>query len=195
MGMVLFQVKVICTDNESVCMVFFNCVVAKICWSYLNDIFLIDLGSNFEPMARWWVSNNRYKVMNCCSAALMWCLWKTRNEMCFQGKKWLDKKVVIRKMVNTLKNWRILFKDGDLAMLDHVLESLYNKLQQPLLLGMSSQQSNSLVATVSSSAPSAGMATSRSVQLTIPLHDVAVTAEQMVDVIGSCHDDRIFEPP
>ena len=101
--MVLFQVKVICTDNESVCMVFFNCVVAKICWSYLNDIFLIDLGSNFEPMARWWVSNNRYKVMNCCSAALMWCLWKTRNEMCFQGKKWLDKKVVIRKMVNTLR--------------------------------------------------------------------------------------------
>ena len=102
--------------------------------------------------------------------------------------------MVIRKMVNPLKNWRILFKDGDLAMLDHVLESLYNKLQQPLL-GMSSQQSNSLVATVSSSAPSAGMATSRSVQLIIPLHDVAVTAEQMVDVIGSCHDDRIFEPP
>ena len=116
--------------------------------------------------------------------------------MCFQGKKWLDKKVVIRKMVNTLKNWRILFKDGDLVELDHVLESLYNKLQQPLLLGMSSQQSNSLVASVSSSAPFAGTATSRSAQLTMSLNDVvAISAEQTVDVIGSCPFGRIFEPP
>jgi len=49
-------------------------VVAKVCWSCLADIFHIDLGIDFEYVARWWVSNNRHKVMNYCSAALMWCL-------------------------------------------------------------------------------------------------------------------------
>ena len=51
---------------------FSDCVVvAKVCWSCLADIFHIDLGIDFEYVARWWVSNNSHKVMNYCSAALM----------------------------------------------------------------------------------------------------------------------------
>ena len=149
-----------CSQQESVCHLFFDCVVAKTCWSYLVDIFHVDLGSNFESVARWWVSNNRYKVMNCCSAALMWCLWKTRNEICFQGKVWLGEKLVIRRLANTLKNWRILFAAGDWELLDQVLASLHAKLVQPLaILGpslMGSLRSSSLEASTSPSAPSLG---------------------------------------
>ena len=43
---------------------FFYCCVAKALWIYLSDIFHISLGANFESVARWWVSNRKYKIMN-----------------------------------------------------------------------------------------------------------------------------------
>ena len=138
-----------CDEPESVHHMFFECVVAKTCWAYLADIFHICFGKDFESVARWWVSNTRHKIMNCCSSVLMWCLWKTRNELCFQGKAWLGEKLIIRRMVNMLQNWRILFSDGDLDSLNQVLVSLNVKLNQPLsLLGpswVSPLQSTSMV--------------------------------------------------
>jgi len=69
-------------------------------------------------------------------------------------------KLVIRRMTNTLKNWWILFVDGDLKRLNHVLASLHAKLERPLaLMGpcqVGSLQSSSLVVSASSSAPSPG---------------------------------------
>jgi len=113
--------------------------VAKVCWAYLVDIFDIDLGFDFESVARWWVSNSKHKIMKCCSSALMWSLWKSRNEICFQGKTWMGEKLIIRRMVNMLQNWRILFLDGDWNLLNQVMVRLNNKLNQPLeLLGTSS---------------------------------------------------------
>ena len=128
-----------CTEPETVHHLFFECVVAKVCWAYLVDIFDIDLGFDFESVARWWVSNSKHKIMNCCSSALMWSLWKSRNEICFQGKTWMGEKLIIKRMVNMLQNWRILFSDGDWNLLNQVLVRLNNKLNQPLeLLGTSS---------------------------------------------------------
>jgi len=72
----------------------------------------------------------------------------------------LGEKLVIRRLANTLKNWRILFAAGDWELLDHVLASLHAKLVQPLaILGpslMGSLRSSSLEASTSPSAPSLG---------------------------------------
>ena len=70
--------------------------------------------------------------MNCFSAALMLCLWKFRNKMCFQGKGWKGEKIILQKLCNMVKKWRILFSEGDLELLDQVLTSFYSKLAQPL---------------------------------------------------------------
>ena len=93
--------------------------------------------------------------MNCCSSTLMWCLMKTRNEICFQGKGWLGEKPLVRKMVNTLQNWRILFSDGDLEALDQILMALNVKLNQPLTL-LDSQWSSLPEVITSSLATSTG---------------------------------------
>jgi len=149
-----------CAEPETVHHLFFDCVVAKVCWAYLVDNFHIGLGTDFESVARWWVSNSRYKIMNCCSSALLWCLWKTRNELCFQGKAWVGEKLVIRRMVNMLQNWRILFSDGDWTLMNQVLVRLNDKLRQPLaLLGTSSTtppQSTLMAMSRPSSDPSPG---------------------------------------
>ena len=184
-------------EQESVSHLFFDCVVAKICWSYLNDIFHIDLGKCFESVARWWVSNNRFKVMNCCPSALLWSLWKTRNEICFQGKLWLEERVVIRKMVNMLRNWRILFKDGELAKLDQVLEAMHIKLEQPLpLLGpMATQPLCSQEVNTSTSAPLPGMAPSSAVRLTASEAPALISTEFESNVRANVPTVNYFEPP
>ena len=121
-----------CTELETVNHLFFDCCVAKVLWAYMFEIFHIPLGSDYESIARWWISNKTYKVMNCFSAALMWCLWKFRNEMCFQGKSWHGEKLLLRRIINTMKNWRVLFVDGDLATLDQALSVLQTMMEKPL---------------------------------------------------------------
>ena len=70
----------------------------------MSSIFDIQIGSNFESVARWWVSNNKNSVLNTVCAALMWSIWKLRNEMCFQGKTWKDERVALNRTVQALKN-------------------------------------------------------------------------------------------
>jgi hypothetical protein len=100
-----------CSEQETVGHLFFGCCVAKVLWAYLTNIFHVTLGVNYESVARWWVSNKKYKIMNSFLTALMWCLLKFRNEMCFQGKMWMGEKLLLRNMFNMLKSWRILFAD------------------------------------------------------------------------------------
>ena len=131
-----------CSEQETVHHLFFECCVPKVLWTYISEIFHVALGTDYESIARWWISNKTYKVMNCFSAALMWCLWKFRNEMCFQGKMWRGEKLLLSRLYNMLKSWRILFVDGDLDTLNQALSKLQHMLQQPpRLLGQSQEYS------------------------------------------------------
>ena len=73
-------------EPETINHLFFECCVPTTMWCHLSDIFDKNLGANFESVARWWVSNKKNTVLNTCCAALMWCSWKLRNDLCFQGK-------------------------------------------------------------------------------------------------------------
>ena len=93
-----------CSDTETITHLFFDCCVASVLWKHMSSIFDIQIGSNFESVARWWVSNNKNSVLNTVCAALMWSIWKLRNEMCFQGKTWKDERVALNRTVQALKN-------------------------------------------------------------------------------------------
>ena len=46
----------------------------------------VDMGSDFESVAnKWWISQKRHAILNVCSAAILWSLWKLRNAFCSQG--------------------------------------------------------------------------------------------------------------
>jgi len=123
-----------CSENETVHYLFFGCCVATALWNYIADIFGIPIGSNFESVARWWVSNKRNNVLNTCGAAFLWNIWKLRNEMCFQGKVWKDVKVVLNKMVRALESWTPICRAGSVEKMEWVLEQLKQKSRQPLQL-------------------------------------------------------------
>lgn len=67
---------VFCLENESICHLFFECVVARNIWSFVKDQFGITVGDDFESIAKFWVSNNRNSALNTASSAVVWCLWK-----------------------------------------------------------------------------------------------------------------------
>ena len=100
----------------------------------MAPIFGINLGADYESVARWWLSNNRNAIMNMTCAALMWSIWKFRNDICFQGKAWRSEKVLLHKLLGTLRNWQPLCKESYLVDLASVLEALELKLRQPLRL-------------------------------------------------------------
>ena len=88
--------------------------------------------------------------MNTCCAALMWCTWKMRNELCFQAKQWRCQKDLLAKLIKILRNWRDLCKTADLQDLDQVMEVLTSRLHRPLRLSWDGQ-----VTTVPSSSQTA----------------------------------------
>ena len=102
-----------CNEAETVHHLFFGCCVASVMWRHLSEIFGINLGADYEFVARWWLSNNRNAIMNMTffgtimnmtCAALMWSIWKLRNDICFQGKAWRSEKVLLHKLLGRLRN-------------------------------------------------------------------------------------------
>jgi hypothetical protein len=72
-----------CTDLECTSHLMFECCVAKSMWLVCSEIFEKRIGTNFESVAKWWLCDKRCKILNICTTAIMWSLWKLRNEICF----------------------------------------------------------------------------------------------------------------
>ena len=132
-----------CEEPETVHHLFFGCCVPTSMWCHLSEIFGRSLGADFESVARWWISNKKNDILNICCAALMWCIWKTRNDICFQAKMWKSEKDILLKLLRTSKNWPALCKIADLKELDRVMEDLTSRLHQPLRISWAGQNATS----------------------------------------------------
>ena len=44
----------------------------------------MNIGSDYESVAKLWVANKKHVVTNVISSVVLWSLWKLRNEICFQ---------------------------------------------------------------------------------------------------------------
>jgi hypothetical protein len=62
---------------------------------------LIDIG-------KLWLSNKRHTVVNIVTFAVLWNLWKLRNEICFQGSGWKSMEILLHRIGGVLQNWVIL---------------------------------------------------------------------------------------
>jgi hypothetical protein len=49
----------------------------------VSDLLGFNLGCDFESVARFWLANKRHGLTNVISAAVLWSLWKLRNEIYF----------------------------------------------------------------------------------------------------------------
>jgi hypothetical protein len=49
------------------------------------------MGNNIVDVGKYWLSSKIYIVVNMVTSAVIWSIWKLRNELCFQkivGKAW-----------------------------------------------------------------------------------------------------------
>ena len=74
---------------------------------------------------------------NIFCAAVLWGLWKLRNNLCFQGSLWIDVRVLIVKVTAMLQNWSSLCpKEKILDFLDLLdAKKLCHKTSPPTWLG------------------------------------------------------------
>lgn len=84
---------------------------AKLIWEFISTCLNLNLGHNFESVARFWLANKKHSVTNAVSSAVLWSLWKFRNEMCFQGRIWMGLKEVWFKIAKMLTGWVPMMKE------------------------------------------------------------------------------------
>ena len=53
-----------CNELESISHLFFDCIVAKNVWSTVSDFFQLQLGTNYEFIARLWLANKKHGALN-----------------------------------------------------------------------------------------------------------------------------------
>ena len=79
-------------------------------WKLVAEVIGVNIGSDYESVAKLWVANKKHVVTNVISSAVLWSLWKLRNEICFQGVFWLGTKMVLIRIAKMLRGWFSMFK-------------------------------------------------------------------------------------
>ena len=121
-----------CCEEEFVNHLFFDCCVAKLTWELISEIAGMKVGTNFESIGRWWISNDKNAVLNCTCAATLWSLWKSRNHLCFQEGTWQGEGQILGSIARWLKRWRLLLKQEKHVGLDHIVQRLLEEGSSPL---------------------------------------------------------------
>jgi hypothetical protein len=102
-----------CAKAELVHHLFYDCCVAQSMWWTISEITGVDIQSDFESMARMWLSEKRFGCLNVCTSAVLWALWKIRNDLCFHGVCWMGISRVYGRCAGILKNWSLVNKTED----------------------------------------------------------------------------------
>jgi hypothetical protein len=93
-----------CTDLEFASHLMFECCVAKNIWLVCSELFEKRIGTDFESVAKWWLCDKTIQSFeHICTTAIMWSLWKLRNEICFQVVKWMGMHVLFFKCAKMMR--------------------------------------------------------------------------------------------
>jgi hypothetical protein len=98
----------LCSKPETISQLFFGCIIAKRIWSSVSSFSNLQLGSNFESIAKLWLANKKHLVTNSVGAVILWSIWKTRNTMIFDNQKWLCSKQVWWLILKTIRKWKLV---------------------------------------------------------------------------------------
>ena len=82
---------------------FFDCVVAQLLWVSVSQAINLNIKSFIDVGAKW-LSNKKFAAVNIMSSASLWCLWKLRNELCFQNVGWVDLRFLLWRIVGMAHN-------------------------------------------------------------------------------------------
>jgi hypothetical protein len=103
---------------------FFECVVAKEVWKQISKMTGVKLQVNLLLVSSMWICEKTQQIPNIVHAAVLWSIWKIRNDLCFNGSRWSSMQVVFLKVGYTLARWKILCPEGKKSELERTMEAL-----------------------------------------------------------------------
>ena len=89
------------------------------------------LPASFEKIANLWLSESKNEVVNVVHVVVMWELWKTRNNICFNRYCWLGMQEIWRKLIYTLSQWQVLLSGDAKVRMVRWVEGLEVVAQSP----------------------------------------------------------------
>jgi hypothetical protein len=75
----------------------------------------------------------KMKTVNVCTTAALWTIWKLRNEFCFQDPGWSGMHVLFRSSARMLRDWKLVNKQEDAAVLGSWADELERSRLPPRL--------------------------------------------------------------
>jgi hypothetical protein len=92
-----------CSEPETIHL-FFDCCVAKVFWQEISEVIDLNVGGDFESVAKYWISETKHRKVNVCTTAAIWALWKLRNEVCFQDSRWTGVQRLLRRSAKMMRD-------------------------------------------------------------------------------------------
>lgn len=123
-----------CAEEESTIHLFFDCCVAKQVWNDLNEISGWPTVKFFLDMASCWLSNKKFLVRNMIYAAVLWSLWKLRNNLCFQNVSWNSSKQVWQMVTSMVVGWKVLCPLKNLPEFEELISKIDGFRKRPIRL-------------------------------------------------------------
>lgn len=122
-----------CSDPESACHLFFECVVAAELWRVVGELIGSASITNMTVLLDHWEhSPNAAGVI--VQAAALWALWKCRNDICFNRVFWSGIQVIVRKTASILTLWEVLWPDAVKVELEECVRRLEQTARDPPLI-------------------------------------------------------------
>jgi hypothetical protein len=113
-----------CSEKETIQHVFFECVVAKQCWYIMSDILDCRVDENMCDVGKFWLSNKKHVLVNVVSSAVIWSIWKLRNDLCFQRLGWRSMEMLLFRVAGLLSNWKILCPPDKRDLLEEYISKI-----------------------------------------------------------------------
>lgn len=123
-----------CGEPESCSHLFFECVVAREMWRNISIPSNSGIPSDILDIANLWISNKTHVVQNIVRTAALWCVWKCRNDMCFNRVSWSGMQAIYLRVAYTLVRWQLLCPEKEKDKLVNVIRNLEVMAFQPLPL-------------------------------------------------------------
>jgi hypothetical protein len=82
-----------CKELETVKHIMFECIVAKLLWAIVEQVFDCNI-TNFESIASKWLCNKKFLHFNLVTSADLWGSWINKNNLVFNKSSWINIKQV-----------------------------------------------------------------------------------------------------
>jgi hypothetical protein len=60
-----------------------------------------------------WIRDRKCKFVNIVNAVVLWSLWRTRNNMCFQDSRWPGTRRILEFCARSIRSWSLLVQEPE----------------------------------------------------------------------------------